>query len=61
MRGAAAEHAAAQRQEEVEDERVEPGDGVELDGRDLGDEVELGEIASEQGVNISPESLTNPD
>ena len=26
-----------------------------IDGRDLGDEVELNEIAREQGVNIPPE------
>ena len=30
------------------------------DGRDLGDEVELSEIAREQGVNIPPEILVDP-
>jgi predicted DsbA family dithiol-disulfide isomerase len=31
-----------------------------IDGRDLGDEMELNEIAREQGVNIPPENLVNP-
>ena len=31
-----------------------------IDGRDLGDEVELNEIASEQGVDILPEKLVDP-
>ena len=31
-----------------------------IDGRDLGDEVELNEIAREQGVNIPPENLDDP-
>ena len=31
-----------------------------IDGRDLGDEVELNEIAREQGVNIPPENLVDP-
>ena len=31
-----------------------------IDGRDLGDEMELNEIAREQGVNIPAESLMNP-
>tara|TARA_B100001057_G_C22595799_1_gene850786 strand:- start:64 stop:744 length:681 start_codon:yes stop_codon:yes gene_type:complete len=31
-----------------------------IDGRDLGDEVELNEIAREQGVNISHETLIDP-
>ena len=31
-----------------------------IDGRDLGDEMELNEIAREQGVSIPPESLVNP-
>ena len=31
-----------------------------IDGRDLGDEAELNEIACEQGVNIPPESLVDP-
>ena len=31
-----------------------------IDGRDLGDEVELDEIAREQGVNIPPENLVDP-
>ena len=32
-----------------------------IDGRDLGDDEELREIAREQGVYISPESLVDPD
>ena len=31
-----------------------------IDGRDLGDELELSAIAREQGVNIPPENLVNP-
>jgi len=31
-----------------------------IDGRDLGDELELSEIAREQGVNIPPENLVDP-
>ena len=31
-----------------------------IDGRDLGDEMELNKIAREQGVNIPPESLVDP-
>ena len=31
-----------------------------IDGRDLGDEMELNEIAREQGVNIPPENLVDP-
>ncbi len=31
-----------------------------IDGRDIGDEVELNEIACEHGVNIPPKSLANP-
>ena len=31
-----------------------------IDGRDLGDEVVLNEIACEQGVNIPPENLVDP-
>ena len=31
-----------------------------IDGRDLGDEMELNEIAREQGVDIPPENLVNP-
>jgi predicted DsbA family dithiol-disulfide isomerase len=31
-----------------------------IDGRDLGDEQELNEIAREQGVNIPPENLVDP-
>ena len=31
-----------------------------IDGRDLGDEVELNEIAREQGVDIPPEKLVDP-
>ncbi len=31
-----------------------------IDGRDLGDEVELNEIAREQGVNFAPENLVDP-
>ena len=31
-----------------------------IDGRDLGDEMELNEITREQGVNIPPENLVKP-
>jgi predicted DsbA family dithiol-disulfide isomerase len=31
-----------------------------IDGRDIGDEVELNEIACEHGVNIPPKSLADP-